>query len=69
MALFCPVALPPHQFARSAFSARPRSGELAGLVHGWRELAADPPVGLDVWAAAVRRSRWPRSGIDAKLSG
>ena len=35
----CPVAAAP-----------PAARELAGLVHGWRALAADPPAGLDAWA-------------------
>ena len=35
----CPVAAVP-----------PASRELAGLVHGRGELAADPPAGLDAWA-------------------
>lgn len=30
-------------------SAPLASAELAGLVHGWRELAAGPPPGLDDW--------------------
>jgi aminoglycoside phosphotransferase (APT) family kinase protein len=34
----CPVAAAPSA-----------SRELAGLVHGWRELEADPPAGLDAW--------------------
>ncbi len=36
----CPVA-----------SAPPASAELAGLVHGWKELAADPPPDLDPWTS------------------
>ncbi len=45
----CPVAAPP--------AAR----ELAGLVHGWGELAADPPAGLDAWA---RRHRTRLAGLE-----
>jgi hypothetical protein len=42
-------------------AAAPPARELAGLVHGWRALAADPPAGLDAWA---RRHRTRLAGLE-----
>jgi hypothetical protein len=45
-------------------AAAPPARELAGLVHGWRALAADPPAGLDAWARRhrTRRPGWRPAG-------
>ena len=61
-------------------AAPPAARELAGLVHGWGALAADPPAGLDAWArrhltrlagletgrlTAAGRDTLPHGGINA----